>query len=92
VRSLSITAQSVFKGPMRLYLRRRRHNTCSPLALFPLRFRMRIGVDATAMCRAAGKLFAAYTRIGPTKAFFEELSSDMGLPITELIHLVRGGN
>jgi len=29
---------------MRLRLRRWRHNTCCPLALFPLWFRVRIGV------------------------------------------------
>lgn len=39
-------------------------------------------VNATAMCKAAGKNWADYNRIGPTKAFFTELSSEMGLPIT----------
>ena len=48
-------------------------------------------VNATAMCKAAGKNWADYNRIGPTKAFFAELSSEMGLPITELIQSVSGG-
>jgi KilA-N domain len=48
-------------------------------------------VNATAMCKAAGKNWADYNRIGPTRAFFEELSSEMGLPITELVQSVSGG-
>jgi hypothetical protein len=49
-------------------------------------------INATAMCKAASKLFGDYARIGPTKAFLAELSSDMGIPISELIQSVRGGN
>jgi hypothetical protein len=48
-------------------------------------------VNATAMCKAAGKNWADYNRIGPTKAFLTELSAEMGLPITELIQSVSGG-
>lgn len=48
-------------------------------------------VNATAMCKAVGKNWADYNRIGPTKAFYAELSSEMGLPITELIQSVSGG-
>ena len=49
-------------------------------------------INATTMCRAGGKLFSDYARIGPTKSFLRELSSDMGIPITELIQSVRGGD
>ncbi|KAA3504379.1 KilA-N domain-containing protein [Rhizobium rhizogenes] len=49
-------------------------------------------VNATAMCKAAGKAFADYGRLSSTKAFMDELSSEMGIPITELIQSVRGGD
>jgi hypothetical protein len=48
-------------------------------------------INATAMCKAAGKSIADYARIGPTKAFLTELSTDMGIPISELIQSIRGG-
>lgn len=48
-------------------------------------------VNATAMCKASGKNWADYNRIGPTKAFLTELSSEMGLPITELVQSLSGG-
>lgn len=48
-------------------------------------------VNATAMCRAVGKLFADYARISGTKAFLVELESVMGIPITDLVQSVRGG-
>ena len=49
-------------------------------------------IDATAMCKAAGKNWADYRRIGPTNAFLDELNFETGLPITELIQSVSGGN
>lgn len=49
-------------------------------------------VNATAMCKAAGKLFADFVRLRTTQPFLAELSSVMGIPITELIQSVRGGN
>lgn len=48
-------------------------------------------VNATAMCKATGKLLADYTRLKSTNEFLEELSSDMGIPITELIETIQGG-
>lgn len=48
-------------------------------------------VNATAMCKAVGKNWADYNRIGPTRAFLAELSSEMALPIAELIQSVSGG-
>jgi hypothetical protein len=38
-------------------------------------------VNATALCKAAGKLFADYTRTDSTKAFLAALSAKMGIPI-----------
>ncbi len=47
-------------------------------------------INATAMCKAAGKLIADYTRLSTTKAFLHELAIDMGIPITELLQSVCG--
>lgn len=49
-------------------------------------------VNATAMCKAAGKLMADYNRLSTTRPFLDELSSVMGIPITELIQSVQGGD
>ncbi|WP_340618858.1 KilA-N domain-containing protein [Xenorhabdus entomophaga] len=48
-------------------------------------------INATAMCKAAGKNFADYSRSKNTSDFISELSVDMGIHITELIQTVRGG-
>jgi hypothetical protein len=47
--------------------------------------------DATAMCRAVGRLFADYRRLDTTQEFLNELSSDMGIPISKLVLSIRGG-
>ena len=47
--------------------------------------------NATAMCRASGKLIGHYLANSSTKAFIEELSSDIGIPISGLVQSVRGG-
>lgn len=49
-------------------------------------------VNATAMCKAAGKMWGHYNDIGPTKAFLAALSADIGIPITELVQSIRGGD
>jgi hypothetical protein len=49
-------------------------------------------INATAMCKAAGKLMADYARLASTKAYLQELASDMGIPITELMQSVQGGD
>jgi hypothetical protein len=49
-------------------------------------------VNATAMCKAAGKLFGDYARLKTTDPFQEELSAVMGIPITELVQSFRGGS
>lgn len=49
-------------------------------------------INATAMCKSVGKLIADYGRLASTNAFLEELSSDTGIPISELVQSIRGGN
>lgn len=48
-------------------------------------------MNATAMCKATDKQFADYNRLSATTAFMAALSTDMGIPISELIQTVRGG-
>lgn len=48
-------------------------------------------VNATTMCKAAGKLIADYSRLKETKEFLDELSSDMGIPISALVCGIKGG-
>lgn len=48
-------------------------------------------VNATAMCKAAGKLMADYIRLTSTQGFLQELSSDMGIPISSLVQVIKGG-
>ena len=47
-------------------------------------------INATALCKKAGKLFADYNRATQTKAFLEELSLDMEIPISNLVQIIRG--
>ena len=49
-------------------------------------------INATMMCEVAGKLLADYTGLKTTEAFLAELSADMGIPISDLIQQVKGGN
>lgn len=48
-------------------------------------------INATALCQASGKLIGHYLELASTKAFLQELSSDIGIPISELIQVVKGG-
>jgi len=48
-------------------------------------------VNATAVCQACGKLFSDYSRLGVTNTFLTELSSDMGIPISLLLQVKKGG-
>ena len=47
-------------------------------------------VNATELCHRAGKLFGHYNETAQTKAFLEELSLDIGIPISNLVQVVRG--
>lgn len=50
-------------------------------------------INATEMAKAfPGKLIADWTRQKSTKEFLNSFSSVMGIPITELIRTVQGGN
>ena len=49
-------------------------------------------INATAMCKVVGKQFYDYARISPTKAFLGALGSETGIPVSELIQVVKGGN
>lgn len=49
-------------------------------------------INATAMCKAAGKLFGHYRENGSTNDFLSELSADIGIPISDLIQAVKGGD
>lgn len=48
-------------------------------------------INATALCQASGKQYSDYSRLKTTIEFVTELSSDTGIPITELVQIVRGG-
>ena len=48
-------------------------------------------VNATAMCQAVGKKLGHYLENKTTKDFLVELSSDIGIPIPELVQIVSGG-
>jgi len=48
-------------------------------------------VNVTQMCKANGKLFADYKRLTSTKAYLEELSNSMGIPIDSMIISVESG-
>lgn len=49
-------------------------------------------INATAMCKAAGKLFGHYRENGTTKEFLQELETDIGIPISGLVQTIKGGN
>ena len=49
-------------------------------------------VNATAMCKACGKLFGHYNSAKATQEFLSEFSSDIGIPISELVQIIKGGD
>lgn len=49
-------------------------------------------INATALCKAVNKNLADFARLKTTNEFLKELSFDMGIPISVLIQVVRGGN
>ena len=48
-------------------------------------------VNATAMCKAAGKLFGHYKESKQTTAFLKALEADIGIPISQLVQSIKGG-
>ncbi|EBA12386.1 KilA-N domain-containing protein [Roseobacter sp. CCS2] len=49
-------------------------------------------INATAMCRIAGKMWGHYRENAGNKAFLLALESDIGIPISELVKSVKGGD
>jgi hypothetical protein len=49
-------------------------------------------INATALCAAGNKLIADYLRLSNTKAYLEEIETNMGIPILELIKVNIGGH
>ena len=49
-------------------------------------------VNATQMCRAAGKLFGNYRRLDSTEEFLQELSSNIHISILDFVKSNQGGN
>lgn len=49
-------------------------------------------INATAMCKAADRMFAHYLENKQTKGFLEALESDIGIPISGLVQTVKGGS
>lgn len=47
-------------------------------------------LDATAMCRAHGKLFAHYRQTQQTEAFLEALAETIAIPIVDLVQSTEG--
>ena len=48
-------------------------------------------VNATQMCRAAGKLYGHYWELVTTKKYVQELSLDIGIPISKLVQRNQSG-
>jgi len=49
-------------------------------------------VNATELCKAGNKLFADYQRMKQTQSYFQALSTNMGIPILELLDSKVGGS
>lgn len=49
-------------------------------------------INATSLCQASGKNFYDYRRIKSTTDFIEELSFETGIPVSNLIQSIRGGD
>lgn len=48
-------------------------------------------INATALCQASGKLLGHYLESKTTKAFLNELTADIGIPISGLVQIIKGG-
>ena len=49
-------------------------------------------INATLLCKHVGKQFGHYREAARTQAFLEELSVDIGIPISTLLQSIKGGN
>lgn len=48
-------------------------------------------VNATAMCKAAGKQINDYARLKATPEYLDALSAETGIPVSDLIQTIKGG-
>lgn len=48
-------------------------------------------INATAMCKAVGKQLNDYARLKSTEAFLSVANTETGIPVSELIQIVKGG-
>ncbi|MEM9966173.1 MAG: KilA-N domain-containing protein [Asticcacaulis sp.] len=48
-------------------------------------------INATSMCKANDKQFNDYARLKTTPLFLSELSSETGIPVSELVQSIKGG-
>jgi hypothetical protein len=48
-------------------------------------------INATAMCKAAGKEMKHYNALKTTDAFLSALSAEVGIPTSGLVHTIKGG-
>ena len=49
-------------------------------------------INATLLCKQAGRKFNDYHRLGQTEAFLEELAAETGIPVSALVQVIKGGN
>ena len=49
-------------------------------------------INATEMCSAAGKKFNDYYRLKSTGAYLNELERETGIPVSNLVVIIKGGN
>ncbi len=49
-------------------------------------------ISATALCKSVNKQFSHYHALKSTKDFIEELKKQTGMPETQLVHIISGGN
>lgn len=47
-------------------------------------------INATRLCQRAGKQFNDYHRLAQTKAFLDELDLETGIPVSNLVQVIRG--
>ena len=49
-------------------------------------------INATALCKVAGKSFYDYRRLSTSKEFIQELSTETGITVSALYQTLEGGN
>ena len=65
---------------------------CHEIEKSPINQRATDGyINATEMCKAAGKRFFNYSQLNTTRDYLEVLSSETGIPVSELIQTIKGG-